>query len=82
VKYCGQCGNAIEEEDKFCRICGTALKNAPTPFRGPAMLTPENAAGYWKNFFGPFFKTAFIFFACFFCVSLLFVVIWFLMFRY
>lgn len=49
-------------------------------FRRPAP-SPEQAAGYWRHFFRPFFTMAFIFFGAFFLAALIMVVIWFFIFR-
>jgi len=45
------------------------------------MITPEDAASYWNNFFRPFFKMAFIFFGCFFALALIIVVFWYFTFH-
>jgi predicted nucleic acid-binding Zn ribbon protein len=79
--HCPNCGHSVDQEDRFCRDCGTFLARNPGASYGMARLTPENAASLWKNFFGPFFKTAFIFFGCFFGLALLLMVIWYFMFR-
>lgn len=82
MKHCTRCGQSIDEQDRFCRNCGASLTRSPGIFRGgSAGLTPEIAASYWKNFFGPFFKVAFIFFGCFFGLALIMVILWFFMFR-
>jgi len=47
----------------------------------PRRITPEDAASYWNNFFRPFFKTAFIFFGCFFALALIMVVFWYFTFH-
>jgi uncharacterized membrane protein YvbJ len=83
MKYCNSCGKPIDEQDRFCRNCGVPLTQGASPPRrgGFPVLTPEIAASYWKNFFGPFFKVTAIFFACFFGFSLLLLVFWFFAFR-
>ena len=79
--HCPNCGHSVDREDRFCRHCGSSLaRSSGTPY-GTPMLTPENAASLWKNFFGPFFKTAFIFFGCFFGLALLLVAFWYFVFR-
>jgi len=40
------------------------------------MPTPERVAAYWKYFFGPFFKAAFIFFGFFFACAFLAALFW------
>lgn len=73
---CSNCGQTVEATDKFCRHCGFPLSpGSPNTLR-PHMLTPEDAASYWNNFFRPFFKMAFIFFGCFFSFALILVVFW------
>jgi hypothetical protein len=48
---------------------------------GRPVPSPEQAARYWRDFFRPFFTTAFIFFGAFFLAAMIMVVIWFFMFR-
>ncbi len=75
-QHCPNCGRPVDLQDKFCRECGTSLATggqASTPAPG---LTPESAANFWKYFFGPFFKTAFVFFACFFGMAFLLMIFW------
>ena len=81
MSYCTGCGQPIDEQDRFCRNCGVSATRTPETRRGPAGLTPEIAASYWKSFFRPFFKVAFIFFGCFFGFALIMVIVWFFMFR-
>jgi hypothetical protein len=47
----------------------------------PPPLSPEQAAGYWRHFFRPFFIVAFVFFGVFFMATLCLIAIWFVMFR-
>ncbi|MFH1155079.1 MAG: zinc ribbon domain-containing protein [Pseudomonadota bacterium] len=77
---CPRCGFSVDQTDRYCRQCGTALVSG-TGTPASTRVSPENAAAVWNNFFRPFFKTAFIFFACFFGFSLIMVVIWFFMFK-
>ncbi|MHC1726678.1 MAG: zinc-ribbon domain-containing protein [Syntrophobacteraceae bacterium] len=79
--HCPNCGHSVDQEDKFCRYCGNSLSGSPGELFGKARLTPESAANLWKNFFGPFFKTAFIFFGCFFGLAFLLMLFWYFTFR-
>jgi len=47
----------------------------------PSTVSPQDVASYWKNFFRPFFRMAFIFFGCFFTVALILFVVWYFMFH-
>lgn len=80
--HCRRCRHALDPADRFCRHCGRSVRSTPLAglFSFPT-LTPEQAAGYWRGFFRPFFITAFIFFALFFMAAAFLVVVWFLMFR-
>jgi len=79
--HCPNCGYSVDQEDRFCRNCGTSLTGIQGGSFGSARLTPENVANLWKNFFGPFFKTAFIFFGLFFGMAFLLMLIWYFIFR-
>jgi hypothetical protein len=80
--HCPNCKNSIDLEDRFCRHCGAPLRSSGRlSFSGAARLDPENLANLWKGFFGPFFKTAFIFFGCFFGLAFLLVLFWYFEFR-
>jgi uncharacterized membrane protein YvbJ len=81
MAFCPNCGNSVEQEDRFCRSCGTSLTGSPKVSYGSAGLTPEYAEKWWKFFFGPFFKIAFIFFGCFFGLSFILMLVWYFMFR-
>ncbi|MGD9505117.1 MAG: zinc ribbon domain-containing protein [Syntrophobacteraceae bacterium] len=80
--HCPKCGRPVDREDNFCRDCGASLRGASAPpaFVRPG-VSPEYAASMWKNFFGPFFRVAFVFFACFFGMAILMMVFWFFTFR-
>jgi uncharacterized membrane protein YvbJ len=79
--HCPNCGYSVDQEDRFCRHCGASLTRVQGVSSGMTRLTPENAATLWKNFFGPFFKTAFIFFGCFFGLAFLLMLFWYFVFR-
>ena len=79
--HCPNCGHSVEEDDRFCRQCGASLALNSGVLNGTARLNPENVSIIWKNFFGPFFKTAFIFFCCFFGLALLLILFWYFTFR-
>lgn len=79
--HCPKCGCSVDQEDGFCRHCGTSLTRSPGVSYGTAKLNPENIANLWKNFFDPFFKIAFIFFGCFFGLAFLLMLFWYFMFR-
>jgi uncharacterized membrane protein YvbJ len=78
---CSNCGQAVEAANRFCRQCGLPLSPASPKMFRPRMITPEDAASYWNNFFRPFFKMAFIFFGCFFALALIMVVFWYFTFH-
>lgn len=78
---CPNCVHSVDQEDRFCRHCGTSLSSGSGVLTGTTKLTPENVANMWKNFFGPFFKTAFIFFGCFFGLAFLLLIFWYFTFR-
>lgn len=80
--HCFSCGQPVDEADQFCRHCGIPLTQKPKRMFLPRMINPQDAAGYWDNFFRPFFKMAFIFFGCFFAFALLMVVVWYFMFHH
>ncbi len=72
----------MDPTDRFCRNCGAPLAPAPrTGLFNYPVPSPEQAAGYWRNFFRPFFTMAFIFFGAFFLFAMLLLVAWFFMFR-
>ena len=79
---CPNCRQVVDAHGSICRRCGMALTGAAASgwSRRP-MLSPEQAAGYWRNFFRPFFTMAFLFFGAFFLFSLIMVAVWFFMFR-
>ncbi len=80
--HCRRCQQPLDPADRFCRRCGKSVRGARFASLMPfSTLTPEQAAGYWRGFFRPFFITAFIFFALFFMAAACLVVVWFLMFR-
>ncbi|MHC1765088.1 MAG: hypothetical protein AB9869_12440 [Verrucomicrobiia bacterium] len=80
--HCRHCRHALNPEDRFCPQCGKCVHGTSfTRLFTFQPLTPEQAAGYWRGFFRPFFITAFIFFALFFMAAACLVVVWFLMFR-
>ena len=72
----------MDSTDRFCRRCGARAGEASGfwPFRRPAP-SPEQAAGYWRHFFRPFFITALAIWGVFFLAALVMVGIWFFMFR-
>ena len=76
------CRQPLDPTDRFCRNCGKPAGATPGfwPFRRP-IPSPDQAAGYWRSFFRPFFITAFIFFGAFFVVALIMVGIWLFMFH-
>ncbi|MCE5336139.1 MAG: zinc ribbon domain-containing protein [Desulfobacteraceae bacterium] len=78
--YCPKCGQAADQQDKFCRHCGTNLGRSAGLFSS-ARLSPQNAADLWQNFFSPFFKVAFIFFGCFFGLAFILMIFWYFTFR-
>ena len=75
---CRICGLSVDDVDNFCRHCGTSLTEHSGSVAADRRLgvSPETAAGLWKNFFGPFFKIAFIFLGCFFGLAILLVIFW------
>ena len=79
--HCPNCGYSVDQKDQFCRKCGASLMRSSGLSFGMARLNPENVANLWKNFFGPFFKTAFIFFGCFFGLAFLLMLFWYFIFR-
>ncbi len=74
--YCPDCGYSVDGKDRFCRQCGSPLVAGAKIAFGTPRITPENAASLWKNFFGPFFRIASIFFVCFFGLALLMMIFW------
>ncbi len=76
ASYCPNCGCSVDAKDRFCRQCGSSLADGDRAPLGMSRLTPENAASLWKNFFGPFFRVASIFFACFFGLAILLTIFW------
>jgi hypothetical protein len=79
--HCPNCGDSVDRQDRFCSHCGTSLTRSPGVSFGTDRLTPEHVATLWKNFFGPFFKTAFIFLGCFFGLACLLMLFWYFIFR-
>ncbi|MEN6438079.1 MAG: zinc-ribbon domain-containing protein [Syntrophobacter sp.] len=73
---CPGCRHPVDEGDRFCRYCGFPLSEAARDTYRPMMPTPGTAAAYWKYFFGPFFKVAFIFFGFFFACAFLAALFW------
>jgi hypothetical protein len=79
---CKNCRQALDETDQFCRTCGMAVTGSPScPWSRRPMPSPEQAAGYWRNFFRPFFTMAFVFFGVFLLFALIMIVVWFYMFH-
>ena len=44
VKECASCGNRVEEQDKFCRRCGTPSEGPPAPAQAAEMPAPSQPA--------------------------------------
>ena len=44
--YCGSCGAEREDDARFCKRCGTALKDPPTEEAVPADEPPPHVENY------------------------------------
>ena len=44
--YCGSCGAEREDDARFCKRCGTALKDPPTEEEAPADEPPPHVENY------------------------------------